>query len=231
MPCTGNGKQSVHPQPRRSSRRRSTYLPREQCRCANSIRNERICGGSQSLLVYRNDDAGMRSQATPGASYGPGDDAETPRLGRVKSLQEHVQESAAIPRRALPPLPKLPKLPGLPGLPGLPKPVPDVGNIIKVLKPMVGHMFQKITSDVALSKKAAQFVLDHVPKALAEGDLTEADLDTTGPASEVIEKIKSIVSKLFDRLAVDVQAGKKTALSFLDHLPGKLDAEDEGTDE
>lgn len=117
----------------------------------------------------------------------------------------------------------------MPDLPGL----PDLGDIIKKIKPLIGHMFTKMQSDIALSKKSSDAILDHVPKNL-EGPEMDAwlreileneDLDAMNPIGDAIDKIKAVITTVFNKIKDDIESAKRAALALLDHLPGRSSVE------
>lgn len=94
-------------------------------------------------------------------------------------------------------------------------------------------MFTKMQSDVSLSKKSADAILDSVPKNLdgPEMDawlreiLENEELDAMNPIGDAIDKIKAIVSTVFEKIKTDIESTKRAALLLLDHLPGRSSVE------
>lgn len=94
---------------------------------------------------------------------------------------------------------------------------------------MISTMFQKILSDVAVAKKSAGAILDHFPgsfdgpemDAFLRDNLEHEELDAMNPIKDAIDKIKSLVSGLFDKVEKDLESAKAAALLLLDHLPGQ----------
>lgn len=103
----------------------------------NSHRHDRNCGGEHSLLVYSCDGHRTEVQGDSDPSRGPQEESKgtSSASGPARLLKEHVQSSAATPRRGyLPSMPMpMPKLPGVPKLPGMPH----------LRTPLVGDMFKR----------------------------------------------------------------------------------------
>ncbi|KAJ4390907.1 Cell wall integrity and stress response component 2 [Gnomoniopsis smithogilvyi] len=208
-----------------------------QCNMRCKGNGKQFCGGQHSLLVYSRDSTSKaETMETPTSQPDKHDQARA--SGPVSALTDQVKVSAAIPRRipgaglsGLTGLPKLPKLPKLP----VPLPeLPDLGDIVKQIKPAVSNMFKGIQSDVALGKKAAGTILDHISKnpwgedmdAFLLDQLKNINLDAANPMDDAIEKVKAVVTAMFEKVTKDIAATKTAALLLLDHLPGHTLSDD-----
>lgn len=110
-----------------------------------------------------------------------------------------------------------------------------MGDIVKRIKPLISDMFQKIQSDIALSKKSVAAILDHLKgggdsasadaydlelDAWLHANLKDAQLDPANPIGDALGKIKLLIGGLFDKVKDDLASAKRAALLLLDHLPG-----------
>lgn len=183
------------------------------CMCVN-----RNCGGSAALLVYT-----QQTPSRPVISDGSHIGNTTNSLADNDADADKSAATTSIRPKA--------------------EPQQGAGPISKAvakIKDTVEAMFDHTQDSVALAKKTAQSFLDNLPlhrsdlaqevhaALAAEGKGEGIDMAASGPIPKIVEriiirKIKGLTNTMFDRVLADVAAGKRTALSFVEHLPGDDD--------
>ncbi|KAJ4415059.1 hypothetical protein N0V82_007575 [Gnomoniopsis sp. IMI 355080] len=112
-------------------------------------------------------------------------------------------------------------------VPPFPK-VPDVGDVIKFIKPMVSTMFKEMQSELDFGKDSASDILNRLAKnpsgkemdAFLTDVLKDAELNAAGPVGDAIAKVKGTITVMFDMISNEVANTKTSALRLLDNLPG-----------